>query len=99
MANKIKAYSPKMHRKGTTEEGVDVEYEEIFDPFVLKSPKGANSIIQDMMDKPNEPTTFRMRKTGTMMTKQPDFEEDFDESEIEELFNQLKNQKKSILLK
>jgi len=98
MASKIKVYSPKIHRKGTTEEGVDIEYEEISDPFMLRSPKGPNSLVQDM-EKPMETTTFRMKRGNTIVSKQPEFEEEFDEKEIESLFTELGNHKKSNLLK
>lgn len=98
MASKIKVYSPKIHRKGTTEEGVDVEYEEADDPFMIKSPQGPNSLLQDAIEKPIELQTFRVKRGNTVITKAA-IEEDFDESEVKFLFEKLGSMKKSSLLK
>ncbi|RZK02304.1 MAG: hypothetical protein EOO43_23450 [Flavobacterium sp.] len=99
MSNKIKVFSSTFHRKGSGEEGVEVELEELNDP-ILRSPAHKTS-IKDNYDR-SEFMSFRTNKRMNTIHGSPveiEDHEDYDEHEVQFLFKELGGQKKSHLLK
>lgn len=100
MSNKPKVYNPIIHRRGTTEEGLEVEYQEIPDPGA-KSPVGPTS--SNDAEKSNF-ETFRLKERSSTLAqnkeKEKEAEEDTDEDkEVDVLYQELRGQKKANLLK
>ena len=99
MSNKVKVFSSTFHRKGSGEEGVEVELEELNDP-ILRSPNHKSSIKEDF--ERSEFMSFRTKGRMNTINGSPvkiEDHEDYDEVEVQFLFKELGGQKKSHLLK